>query len=152
MPLILHPDPVLRKQSKRVVLFDDRLRRLAQGMGKVMLQHNGLGISAPQIGVLSRVVIVWDGTTDTRPEVLVNPEIVSSSPEDQTGLEGCLSFPDQFLEITRSQKVTVRYQTLKGKVTTLKASGLLARCVAHECDHLDGVLFTDRKTAGITTI
>ena len=117
-------------------------------MFETMYKAPGIGLAAPQVGVSERLIVldVADGE-ERRPMVLVNPEIVWRSGERATAEEGCLSLPGQFADVTRPQAVKVRYLTEHGEERVLEADGLLARCVQHEIDHLDGILFVDHLTA-----
>lgn len=133
-------DPVLRKKSRDIVDFDDRLKQLVEDMTDTMYYNNGVGLAAPQVGVLRRVVVidVGDGLI-----TLINPKIISSEGEDLQN-EGCLSVPGKTGEVKRPFKATVEAQDLKGKKFKMTGEGLLTRAFCHETDHLDGVLFVDR--------
>ena len=137
--LVLSPDELLRKKSREVTTFDARLHQLLDDMAETMYDADGVGLAAVQVGVLRRVVVIDCG--DKRYD-LVNPEIIEISGE-QTGAEGCLSFPDQFGEVTRPNPVKVRAQARNGEWYEAEGEGLLARAFCHEIDHLDGVLFPD---------
>ena len=117
-------------------------------MFETMYQAPGIGLAAPQVGVSERLIVldVADGD-ERRPMILVNPEIVWRSSDRATAEEGCLSLPGQFADVTRPLAVKVRYLTGDGEERELDADGLLARCVQHEIDHLDGILFVDHLTA-----
>ena len=136
-------DPVLTKKCRPVVRFDDRLAELIEDMKETMQHANGVGLAAPQVGVLRRIVVVDAGDEIVE---LVNPEIVSKSEEEQTGVEGCLSLPGEYGIVTRPMYVTVRAQDRHGDWYEYDGEELVARCFCHEIDHLDGVLFTDRAT------
>jgi peptide deformylase len=142
------PHPVLKTRAAAVETIDEALRRLVADMFETMYAAPGIGLAAPQVGVLKRVVVidVAEGE-ERRPMTLVNPEIVWRSEEVVTAEEGCLSLPKQFADVTRPQAIQVRFLTEQGEPRELAADGLLARCVQHEVDHLDGVLFTDHLTA-----
>ena len=137
--LVLSPDELLRKKSREVTPFDARRHQLLADMAETMYDADGVGLAAVQVGVLRRVVVIDCG--DKRYD-LVNPEIIEISGE-QTGAEGCLSFPDQFGEVTRPNHVKVRAQDRNGEWYEAEGEGLLARAFCHEIDHLDGVLFPD---------
>lgn len=134
-------EEILRKKSRPVVNFDERLHTLLDDMKDTMQRENGAGLAAVQVGVLRRAVII-----DVRDEhgliELINPEIISSEGK-QCGGEGCLSAPNVWEEVERPNKVTVKAQDRYGKEFTLTGTALLARAICHELDHLDGVLFTD---------
>lgn len=134
-------DKTLKKKAKRVDKVDDTLRNVASRMVETMLANNGVGISGNQVGVLKRIIVV---TVNNEPKVMVNPEIVFYSENTVIENEGCLSFPGQFYDIPRSQKVTVKYRNLAGHPMLETHEGLTARCILHEIDHLDGVVFTQK--------
>ena len=135
-------DPVLNKTCRKVTLFDRRLHELLDDMADTLEEANGVGLAAPQVGVLRRAVLVDDVEGDLGVIELINPEITHSEGE-QTDAEGCLSVPGEYGIVTRPQKVTVRAQTRHGKWFELEAEGLLARAVCHELDHLEGHLYTE---------
>ena len=132
-------DETLRKQSKPMQKFDLRLWLLLRDMADTMYKADGVGLAAPQVGILRRVVVVDTG--DWLVE-LTNPEIIAREGE-QAGAEGCLSLPGRQGYVVRPQKVTVRAQDRKGKPFEITAEGLKARAFCHEIDHLDGVLYID---------
>jgi peptide deformylase len=145
LEVVLYPDPRLKKATKAVEAVDDSIRAMAERMIVTMHRAGGIGIAAPQVGWDRRVCIV-SGTGDPGDEiVLVNPRIVQ---QEGTSVfeEGCLSFPGVAASIVRAAEVTVEYTGLDGARKTLGASNLLGRCILHEVDHLDGVLFTTRFT------
>ena len=145
LPILLVPDPKLRAKARAVSPADaDALRELAPRMLDAMYKAPGIGLAAPQVGVLLRFVVI-DLQKDDKPEplVLVNPEIMAASKELATREEGCLSLPGQFAEVTRPARVKLRYFDLGGAKKEIEAEGLLATCLQHEVDHLDGVLFVD---------
>ena len=148
MPLLEireYPDPVLRKKALPVETIDDGFQRLIDDMIDTMYAAPGIGLAAPQVGVLRRLVIVdvSAGETSSPLYVLINPEIVSREGE-QVGEEGCLSLPELNSDVVRAACVTVRALERTGTPVTIEAEGLLARCLQHEIDHLDGVLFIDK--------
>ena len=138
-------DPTLNKTSRPVVKFDNRLHVLLDDMAETLNSSNGVGLAAPQVGVLRRVVLVVETNVPEGEEEfiieLINPEIISAEGE-QRGSEGCLSVPDQFGIVTRPEKVTVRAQDRYGNWFEREGEGLTARCFCHEIDHLNGILFT----------
>ena len=140
--LVFSPDELLRKRSREVTSFDARLATLLDDMAETMYAADGVGFAAVQVGVLRRAVVIDCG--EKRYE-LINPEILETSGE-QTGAEGCLSFPDQYGEVTRPNYVKVRAQDRRGNWYEAEGEGLLARAFCHEIDHLDGVLFPDHAT------
>lgn len=133
-------DPVLTKKCRPVVKFDDRLAQLIDDMKETMRNANGVGLAAPQVGVLRRLVVVDVGDEIVE---LVNPEIVSKSEEMQTGVEGCLSLPGEYGVVTRPMYVTVRAQDRNGDWYEYDGEELVARCFCHEIDHLDGHMYTE---------
>lgn len=133
-------DDILRKTCRSQLTFDERLHQILDDMAETMYAADGVGLAAPQVGILRRycVVDVGDGLVE-----LINPVIEKKSGE-QVGNEGCLSIPERYAEVSRPMKVTVRAQDRFGKTFTIKAEGLKARAFCHEIDHLDGVMFIDR--------
>ncbi|MDN5331108.1 MAG: peptide deformylase [Tepidanaerobacteraceae bacterium] len=133
-------DEVLRKKSKKVTVFDEKLKQLLEDMAETMKWANGVGLAAPQVGILKRVVVidVGEGLME-----LVNPEIIAEEGE-VVGIEGCLSIPGVTGEVARPKKVKVRAQNSKGEFIEVEGEDLLARALCHEIDHLDGILFIDR--------
>jgi len=139
-------DPTLRQCTHPVTVFDARLERLAQLMFEVMDREEGVGLAAPQIGVASRVMVWRHPDRDAERHVFVNPRIVESSETSCTAGEGCLTVPGGTVEITRPEEVVVEAQDLRGEPFQVHLTGLLARIVQHEIDHLDGRLILDRTT------
>ncbi|MGC8874215.1 MAG: peptide deformylase [Chloroflexia bacterium] len=140
-------EAVLRKKANKVRAFDASLERLIEDMTDTMRAGKGVGLAAPQIGVLKRVVVVEVPLEEDKPPFLLalcNPEIVERSAEEQVGEEGCLSLAGWYGLVARASDVEVRYQDAAGRRRKLRAGGFLARVLQHEIDHLDGVLFTDR--------
>ncbi len=133
-------DDVLRKVCRTQMTFDDKLAQILDDMKETMYKAEGVGLAAPQVGILRRFCIVdtGDGLVE-----LINPVIIEKSGE-QTGSEGCLSIPDRYEEVTRPMFVTVRAQNRYGENIVVKGEGLKARAFCHEIDHLDGVLYIDR--------
>ena len=145
-PIILHPDPRLKKVSQPVADLSDELITLADDMLATMYDAPGIGLAAPQVGVLSRLIVLdcikEEGETP-RPMVMFNPEIVAASDELNTYEEGCLSIPEQFADVTRPEVVDVRWIDRHGNEQNETFDGLWATCIQHEIDHLDGKLFID---------
>ena len=145
-PILIHPDPRLKTACKPVDTVSDDLRRLADDMLETMYKAPGIGLAAPQVGELTRMVVmdcVKDEDTAARPMVLINPEITWVSDETNVYEEGCLSIPDQYADVERPSEVEVRWMGLDGKEQGERFDGLWATCVQHEIDHLDGKLFID---------
>jgi peptide deformylase len=140
---VLHfPDPRLRKQAVPVKSVDDNIRKLAADMLETMYDENGVGLAATQVNVQQRVVVIDLSADRNQPLVLINPEIVEQEGREQSQ-EGCLSVPGYFDTVERATKVRYRYQSLEGKPVEADADGLMAICVQHEIDHLNGRLFID---------
>ena len=143
--IVLEGDSVLHKRCRPVTNFDERLHQLIDDMRETLIDSDGVGLAAPQVGVLRRVVLVLETNVPegTEPYIieLVNPEIISREGE-QDGPEGCLSVPGRFGLVTRPMEVTVRAQDRYGKSFEVKGEGLTARAFCHELDHLEGVVFT----------
>ena len=144
-PLVILPDSQLRLVSSPVETVTDEIRTLADDMLATMYDAPGIGLAAIQIGVPKRVVTIDISREeeDRQPQVFVNPEIVWRSEDLSTYEEGCLSIPEFFEEVERPARVTVRYLDLGGETRELEADGVLATCLQHEIDHLNGVLFID---------
>ena len=143
--ILTEPDSFLRKKSEIVEKVDDSVRQLIDDMLETMYSAPGIGLAAIQIGISKRVIVIdiSKGEEEKKPLYFVNPEIIWSSKEDTTYEEGCLSVPGQFAEIDRPDKCHVKYLDYYGNSKELKAEGLLATCIQHEIDHLEGVLFID---------
>lgn len=135
-------DEVLRKKCRDVTLFDDKLWTLLDDMYETMQAANGVGLAAPQVGILRRVVVIDVGDENGRIE-LVNPVVVSMKGK-QRDLEGCLSAPDIWGYVVRPEKVKVKAQNRTGKEIEIEGEGLLARALCHEIDHLSGIMFLDK--------
>ena len=133
-------DDVLRKVCRTQMTFDEKLWSLLDDMAETMYKAEGVGLAAPQVGILRRVCVVDVGEGLIE---LINPVITEKS-GSQKGNEGCLSVPDRFEEVTRPNKVTVKAQNRMGENIEIKAEGFLARAFCHEIDHLDGILYIDR--------
>ena len=146
-PLIILPDPVLRQVSKPIERVDAPLRRLADDMLETMYDAPGIGLAAIQVGVPRRVVTIDVSGREEgearKPLFLINPEIIASTDDHSIYEEGCLSIPDYYAEVERPAGVRLRYLDREGKQQEMNADGLLATCIQHEIDHLDGKLFID---------
>jgi peptide deformylase len=144
-PLIILPDPILRQASKPIETVDGEVRKLAADMLETMYDAPGIGLAAIQIGVPRRMLVldVSKEGDDKTPLVFINPEIVSSSDERSVYEEGCLSIPDYYAEVERPAKIKVRHLDAEGREQMTEADGLLATCLQHEIDHLNGILFID---------
>ncbi len=143
------PDPVLRKTARAVTPADAaQVRALIPQMFATMYAAPGIGLAAPQVGVLLRLVVIDIAPEKTpAPLVLINPEVVAASPESATREEGCLSLPEQYAQVVRPAWVRVKYEDERGARREIEGDGLLAACLQHEIDHLNGVLFVDHLSA-----
>ena len=146
LPIIVAPDPRLKKVSKPVEKVDEEIGRLMDEMLETMYDAPGIGLAAPQVDVLKRVIVVdvADRDEDPQPLQLANPELTWVSDEDATYEEGCLSLPEHYAEVARPAAIKLRYLDRQNEIRELEADGLLATCLQHEIDHLDGILFIDR--------
>ncbi|PRD43286.1 peptide deformylase [Phyllobacterium phragmitis] len=144
-PLVILPDPILRQVSKPVERIDDQLRSLADDMLETMYDAPGIGLAAIQVGEPLRMLVIDLSKEDEEkaPHVFINPEIVSSADERSVYEEGCLSIPDYYAEVERPASARVTYLDREGKHQEIAAEGLMATCLQHEIDHLNGVLFID---------
>ena len=144
-PLVIAPDERLNIASEKVTAVDDAIRLLLNDMLDTMYANDGIGLAAVQIGVHKRCIVVDVAVREGRNEPMkfINPEIVSNSADESAFTEGCLSFPDQYSEVVRPESVLVRYLDEHGAEKMLEASGILATCLQHEIDHINGVVFVD---------
>ena len=143
--ILIEPDPILRKKCESLEQVDDDVRKLMKEMLETMYEAPGIGLAAVQVGILKRLIVI-DISKDKEkrdPLFLVNPKIVHQSKETSIYEEGCLSLPGQFAEIERPAKCVLKYVNYNGNEEELKAEGLLATCIQHEVDHLNGILFID---------
>ncbi len=143
--IVIEPDPILRKKSHAIEEANDDLRKLLDDMLETMYEAPGIGLAAVQIGILKRIIVI-DISKDKEkkdPLFLINPEITFKSKNTSVYEEGCLSLPGHFAEIERPAECHLNYIDYYGKQKSLQAKGILATCVQHEIDHLDGVLFID---------
>ncbi|HIK05597.1 MAG TPA: peptide deformylase [Trichormus sp. M33_DOE_039] len=153
-PLQLHylGDRVLRQPAKRINKVDDEIRQLIREMLQTMYSSDGIGLAAPQVGVNKQLIVI-DCEPDNPanpPLVLINPTIKQFSQEVCTAQEGCLSIPGVYMDVKRPEVVEVSYKDENGRPQTLKATDLLGRCIQHEMDHLNGVVFVDRVENSLT--
>jgi peptide deformylase len=147
-PLQLHylGDRVLRQPAKRITKIDDELRKLVRQMLQTMYSNDGIGLAAPQVGINKQLIVIdcEPENPDYPPLVLINPTIKNFSGDICVAQEGCLSIPNVYLDVKRPEVVEVLYKDEYGRPRTLKANDLLGRCIQHEMDHLNGVVFVDR--------
>ncbi|MBV8166318.1 MAG: peptide deformylase [Alphaproteobacteria bacterium] len=149
LPIITAPDPRLKVKAKPVGTVDDATRRLMDDMLESMYAAPGIGLAAPQVGVAKRVIVLDISSQDDarQPLRIADPEIVWVSDDDVTYEEGCLSVPEHYADVVRPRAVKVRCRDYDDNLIEIDAEGLLATCLQHEMDHLDGVLFIDRISA-----
>jgi len=142
--ILTEPDPLLRQISHEIEVVDDEIRKLMDDMLETMYVAPGIGLAAIQIGVPKRVMIIdLSKEEEKKPLYFVNPKVIVKSKNNSTYEEGCLSVPGQFAEVDRPDKCHVSYLDYNGQKKELKAAGLLATCIQHEMDHLEGILFID---------
>ncbi len=143
--ILTEPDPFLRQKSSNVEEVNDEVRSLMDDMLETMYDAPGIGLAAIQIGIPKRIIVIDLSKKDEKknPLYFVNPEILDKSNDDASYEEGCLSVPNQFAEISRPDTCTVKFLDYNGKEKILEAKGLLATCIQHEMDHLEGILFID---------
>ncbi|AJD90948.1 peptide deformylase [Jeotgalibacillus malaysiensis] len=148
LEIVTHPDERLEQVCDKVSVFDKELHGQLDQLFDLMMEHDGIGIAAPQAGILKRVAIVY---LDDESGVIemINPEIQMISGEE-TDVEGCLSFPGVFGEVTRTDQIVLSAQDRNGKTFVIEADGYLSRAIQHEADHLDGVLFTSKVSRYVT--
>ena len=142
--IVTYPAEILEQHCEPVTMFDKKLAKLLSDMYDTMIEFDGVGLAAPQIGINKRIAIV-SIDDDMETIELINPEVIETSGE-QTGAEGCLSFPDIYGEVTRPNFVKIKAQNRKGREMIIEAEEFLARAILHEIDHLNGVLFTTKVT------
>ena len=145
LPIIVAPDPRLNVKCENVDQVTDDLKQLMDDMMETMYDAPGIGLAAPQVGVTKRIIVVdvSKGENDKAPYKMINPEIIWHSDQVADYEEGCLSLPDQYAQAKRPDKIHLRYMDPDGTEQNLKANGILATCIQHEIDHLDGKLFVD---------
>ncbi len=138
----------LRTPANRIVKVDDSIRKLAKDMLITMYSAKGIGLAAPQVGIQKRILVIDLNFEDQNaaPNVFINPEIISSSATLDTYEEGCLSIPGVYLNVVRPSSIKLSYRDEMGRPKKMNADGLMARCIQHEIDHLNGVLFVDKVT------
>jgi peptide deformylase len=149
LPIITAPDPRLKIRARAVPAVDVRVRRLMDDMVETMYQAIGIGLAAPQVGVASRVLVIdvaRDGEAP-QPMRIANPEILWRSEDMMIANEGCLSLPEHYAEVERPGEIRLRYLDHENEIREIEAKGLLATCLQHEIDHLDGLLFVDHISA-----
>tara|TARA_B100001093_G_scaffold184567_1_gene177223 strand:+ start:14771 stop:15295 length:525 start_codon:yes stop_codon:yes gene_type:complete len=143
--IITEPDPILRKKSENLETVNDESRKLMKKMLDTMYNAPGIGLAAPQVGILKKIIVIDISKEKEKknPLFLINPKILDRSKKTSVYEEGCLSLPGQFAEIERPAECHIKFLDYNGKGKELKIDGLLSTCVQHEIDHLDGILFID---------
>ncbi len=145
MQIIVAPDSRLNQISKKVEIIDDSIISTLDQMLECMYQNNGIGLAAPQVGILKRLVVIdcSDNKDIKKPLKLINPEITKISKNISEFDEGCLSLPSQYAKVKRPSEIILKYKNIEGLICEVEFSGLEATCIQHEIDHLDGKLFVD---------
>ena len=145
LPILVAPDPILLRVAEPVTAVDDDVRQLMSDMLETMYDAPGIGLAAPQVGVLKRIIVadVSSDQESQRPIVMANPEVVRTSPVMSMREEGCLSVPDYFEEVERPESARISYLDDNNELQEKEFEGVLATCLQHEIDHLDGKLFID---------
>lgn len=144
-------DDILRKKSKEVALVDDKIRELLDDMVDTMQKYDGIGLAAPQIGILKRIIVIYVPDVTEEPIKLINP-VIKKSKGKQIAEEGCLSIPNKFAKVNRPYEVVVEGLNENGDKVTINAKEILAVVLSHEIDHLDGIVFTDKMIPGTMQI
>ncbi len=144
-------DPVLRKQSKPVKEMNERLKELIEDMFDTMYEANGVGLAAPQVGILKQMCVIDCGTEEPEPLVMINPEVEAYG-EEVTGYEGCLSVPGYQGMVKRPGHVRAKYLDENFEECEIEADGLLAKCIQHETDHLKGILYIDKLVSELEEV
>lgn len=144
-PIQFVPDPVLRKSALPVENITDKTLQLLDDMAETMYDAPGIGLAGPQIGEMKRLIVMDCSRDDEKSELwqMINPEVIELSEDNSTLEEGCLSIPGHTAEVSRPDWIKLRFTDIKGKEQQIKAEGLLAACIQHEIDHLNGILFID---------
>lgn len=145
LPILIAPNPILKKVAEPVAIVDDEIRTLLDDMLATMYAAPGIGLAAPQVGVSKRILVMDISPIDAGPAPMkfINPEIIEKSDEINVYEEGCLSFPEQFADVKRPAEATIRYLDEQGARQEIHADGLFATCIQHEIDHLNGIVFVD---------
>ena len=148
LPIVMFPEKILKQKCKKVTSFDKNLAKLLNNMYETMVEADGVGLAAPQVDVNKQIAVV-EVDEESGVIEMINPEILEAEGE-QKGIEGCLSFPDVYGEVSRAYRIKIRAQDRHGEYYELEAEDFLARAIQHEIDHLHGVLFTSKVTRYIT--
>jgi len=147
LQIFTFPHPILRQKTESVEVFDQSIPKLASSMLETMYNSNGIGLAAIQVGILKRIIVIdlnsgIEDHSKREPHIFINPNIIKES-GDTVSEEGCLSVIDFRAEIKRSEKITLEYQDVKGKINKIETEGMMSICLQHEIDHLNGILFID---------
>tara|TARA_R110000868_G_scaffold86787_1_gene243288 strand:- start:6139 stop:6645 length:507 start_codon:yes stop_codon:yes gene_type:complete len=142
LEVLKYPDPRLKLVAKDVTEFDSNLEKIANDMLETMYNNNGCGLAGIQVNIQKRIFTMDISYEANKPYVIINPKIIQQE-GSQTNKEGCLSFPNLTIDVTRPQKLTIEYNNTKGELLTLEASNLMAQCIHHEMEHLAGHVFLD---------
>ena len=147
LQIFTFPHPILRQKAESVEVFDQSISKLASSMLETMYNSNGIGLAAIQVGILKRIIVIdlnsgIEDHSKREPHIFINPNIIKES-GDTVSEEGCLSVIDFRAEIKRSEKITLEYQDVKGKINKIETEGMMSICLQHEIDHLNGILFID---------
>ncbi len=143
LKILEYPHPVLKQKAEPVAKIDDEIKKILSNMLETMYDAPGIGLAAPQIGISKRMLVLDISENKDNPYIIINPEIIWKSDEVNIYQEGCLSVPEQYADVVRPEKIKLKYQNIDGKEQIIEADGLLATCIQHEMDHLNGVLFID---------
>ena len=141
--ILIYPHPGLTTPAEPVTVFDDELKQICQNLIETMYDSRGIGLAATQVNINKRILVLDTSEDNSQPRCFINP-VITYGEETATETEGCLSFPGLYIDITRPQHIKVTAVDESGNSTEIEADGLLARCLQHELDHLDGMVFTDR--------
>jgi peptide deformylase len=149
LPIIWAPDPVLKTKCMHVTSIDDQVTQLMENMLETMYNAPGVGLAAPQLGIKKRIIVVDCARSDETPTPyrMINPELIALSEEEAINEEGCLSLPGHYADVSRPTEARVKYLDENGAQRTLDAEGLLAVCIQHEIDHINGILFVDHLSS-----
>ncbi len=142
--LQVYPALVLKQRAKEVLDFNQDLKEKTDAMFEIMYEYNGIGLAGNQAGIAERIVVVDLGKEQDQGRVFINPEIIEAGADRESSEEGCLSFPDIYEPVMRSKAIKIKYVDLQGNSHEEEMDGLLARCLQHEVDHLNGIVFVDR--------
>ena len=149
LPIVWAPDPVLKTKCLHVTSVGEEEKQLMKDMLETMYNAPGVGLAAPQVGITKRIIVVDCARTDEPPSPykMVNPELIGSSKEDVINEEGCLSLPGHYADVSRPSKARIRYLDENGNQQMMDTEGLLAVCIQHEIDHINGILFVDHLSS-----